>query len=309
MCDECGFDPNLGNDYDLARGATLAAAEFKYAIAGAGPGVLATRPSETMWSVAEYIDHLALVYELAAAAHLHLHETGEWTSFEAPRFDANAPQPVPAEALQRLEAAQDRLSRVITKRDDETTTTLRRLNHGRVHHTFDVARIRSALEDAAPPMAGEVIQVNSSGGGLPKMPLPSAKVDVTGVTNDVQASRKHHGAPFQALCLFSAEVVDGFAAEGHPISYGSAGENLTLTGIDWSALRSGLEVAVGDVVARLTFPATPCAQNRPWFSDGDFRRLSHDLYPSQSRWYAMVVQGGTVTAGDAVSIASPAFTE
>lgn len=307
MCDQCGFEPDLGNDYDLIRGASLAAAEFEYAIADAAPGTLHERPSTTMWSIAEYIDHLALVYELAATAHRRLHATGEWNSFSAPAFAAGAPQPAVEAALLRLRAAQDEVADVIATRDDETMTTLRRLNHGRVHHTFDAARIRSALGDGVSAMNGSLVQVNSSSGGLPKTPLASATVTATGLGDDVQKSRKHHGAPFQALCLFSAEVVDEFASDGHPISYGSAGENLTLRGIDWAALRSGLHVTVGDVVGRLTFPATPCAQNRPWFSDGDFQRLSHDRFPSQSRWYAMVVRGGTVAPGDAISIESPTF--
>ncbi len=94
-------------------------------------------------------------------------------------------------------------------------------------------RVADALREAGlfgGPSAGTVVQLNRSGGGVPKLPLPVVDVDWGGVVGDVQVNRRHHGRPFQALCLWDADVIDRFASEGHPIGYGSAGENVTTPG-------------------------------------------------------------------------------
>ena len=87
---------------------------------------------------------------------------------------------------------------------------------------------------------GTVAGLFASDGGVPKRPIPVAEVGYRGVSGDRQAARKHHGRVWQALCLWSVEVIDGFAAAGHPIVPGSAGENVTIAGVDWSTLRPGV---------------------------------------------------------------------
>ncbi len=152
---------------------------------------------------------------------------------------------------------------------------------------------------------GFVHQINTSRGGVPKLPVPAARLEVGGVVGDEQADHKHHGGPDQDLCLYSLEVIEMLRAEGHPIAAGSAGENLTLTGLDWSLMRPGLRIRIGaDAVAEVTWPATPCAKNARWFADRDFTRMSH---PGSSRWYARVLAPGDVAAGDPIEIedASP----
>jgi MOSC domain-containing protein YiiM len=120
------------------------------------------------------------------------------------------------------------------------------------------------------------------------------------VEGDRQADRKHHGRPFQAVCVWSADVIGELAATGHPVAAGCAGENLTLAGIDWGSLRSGMALAAGDVLLELSYPAIPCSKQTGWFSDGDFERISHDRNPHWARWYAWVRRPGTVRAGHAV---------
>lgn len=150
---------------------------------------------------------------------------------------------------------------------------------------------------------GSVHQISVSGGGVPKLPVPSARIEVGGVAGDDQADRKHHGGPEQDLCLYSLEVIEALQAEGHPIEPGFAGENLTLRGIDWSLMRRGLELRIGtDVVAEVTWPAVPCAKNARWFAGRDYRRISEDLHPGWSRWYARVLTPGDVAVGDSVTI-------
>ena len=146
--------------------------------------------------------------------------------------------------------------------------------------------------------AGTVAGVFASGGGVPKQPVLSASVGPRGVEGDTQATRRHHGRVWQALCLWSTEVVDALAAEGHPIFPGAAGENVSVSGVDWAALRPGTRLRLGTVLAEVTAPALPCAKNARWFAGRDFARMHHEREPGVSRLYALVLEPGEVAAGD-----------
>jgi MOSC domain-containing protein YiiM len=153
---------------------------------------------------------------------------------------------------------------------------------------------------ALPPTAtGTVIQINVSDGGVPKLPVAAVSIDRGGVSDDRQAARQHHGRPWQAVCLWSAEVIDAFAADGHPISYGACGENLTISGLPWPQVRAGLRIAVGSALLETSLFALPCKSNAQWFSDRDFSRIHHQRGPV-SRIYATVIAGGDVCTGDPV---------
>ena len=148
-----------------------------------------------------------------------------------------------------------------------------------------------ALADAGfiEPQAG-VVEGLFAGKGLPKQPLESAQVWRRGIVGDVQRERKHHGRPSQALCLWSADVVDALVAEGHPIAPGHAGENVSLRGVDWSKVRPGSLLRIGDVECEISGWALPCAKNRRWFAKGvGEKRIDPDRHPGWSRAYAYVL--------------------
>lgn len=149
---------------------------------------------------------------------------------------------------------------------------------------------------------GRVHQINTSGGGVPKHPVETARVETSGLVGDIQADEVHHGGPDQALCLFSLEVIDRMRAEGHPIAPGSTGENITVSGLDWDQVLPGARMTVGPVEIEITYYATPCAKNARWFIDGKFNRMHSDKHPGESRVYARVVKGGPVATGDTVRL-------
>lgn len=111
------------------------------------------------------------------------------------------------------------------------------------------------------PAGARLVQVNTSGGGVPKAPVTEAQVDWDGLSGDRQADSKHHGRPFQAVCLWSAEVIAALAGEGHPIAPGSAGENLTVSGLPWARIRPGALIDAGSCQLEISFPAVPCKSN------------------------------------------------
>jgi len=148
-----------------------------------------------------------------------------------------------------------------------------------------------------------VHQINISNGGVPKTPVPRARVTVDGVVGDDHNDTVHHGGPERALCLFSLEVIERFQDEGHPIEAGYAGENLTITGLDWAELVPGSKLAIGDeVVADITSYTSPCATNAAWFKGGDFTRMLQSRHPGESRVYARVIRTGAIAEGDAVRL-------
>lgn len=149
-----------------------------------------------------------------------------------------------------------------------------------------------------PTGEGTVHQLSRSNGGVPKTSVDEVEVGWRGVVGDRQQSRQHHGRPWQALCLWSKEVVDAFAADGHPLSPGAAGENVTLRGLDWADVRPGTRLRLGTVLCEVSSWALPCKKNAQWFRDRDFMLMHHERGPV-SRAYATVLEPGRIRVGDA----------
>lgn len=154
-------------------------------------------------------------------------------------------------------------------------------------------------------MRGVIHQISVSPGGVPKLPVDGpVRVHASGVTGDDQADKKHHGGPEQHICLYSLEVIEALQKEGHSIYPGASGENITVAGLDWSKLERGQRVRIGDAVElEITWPAVPCGKNSQWFADGDSKRISYDLHPGWSRWYARVITPGVIAAGQLIEVA------
>jgi MOSC domain-containing protein YiiM len=171
--------------------------------------------------------------------------------------------------------------------------------HDAMHLLHEAGRLRHA---GTAPSAGTVARLSRGGGGVPKLPVDRVAVSFGGLDGDRQDNRRHHGRPWQAVCLWSAEVVEGLQREGHPIEFGSAGENLTVRGLDWAALAPGVRLLAGSALLQVTSYAIPCVKNARWFSDRGFRRMAQEVRPGQSRLYAAVVAEGLVATGDAVVV-------
>ena len=146
-------------------------------------------------------------------------------------------------------------------------------------------------------------QINVSDGGVPKLPVPGARITVHGVAGDRQRNPDIHGGPERAVCLFSLEVIEALQAEGHSIKPGSSGENLTIAGLDWAHLKPGDRLRIGDAVKLEIMKYTsPCQFNAQWFIDGNFTRISQKKHPGWSRLYARVLAEGMVRPGDSVTV-------
>ncbi|MFZ6004630.1 MAG: MOSC domain-containing protein [Actinomycetota bacterium] len=318
-CPACRFD---GAEYDLqdALGTLRALAPmWRQTTEGIDESVLLARPNPGVWSAAEYTAHSAdvtqamgrLLHGLLTIDELEVEAVPEGHAPDvSDGFDA---------ALERLSAnltrLHDRAARVGPEDDPAWARTaladghvvdggwvLRHAIHDASHHLRDIGRGIHALGAGAPRQSGTVAQINVSDGGVPKKPIVAAQVGLRGLAGDRQASRLHHGRPLQALCLWSTEVIDALRAEGHPIEPGLAGENLTLSGLDWSTIRPGAQMRLGEVLAEVSAYATPCQKNAAWFAGRDFNRMNHEKHPGWSRVYAWVREPGSIRQGDEVVV-------
>jgi MOSC domain-containing protein YiiM len=262
-CAECRFDGAHYNRTDARRSIATMAIRWRWAAAGLDESLLATRPAPDQPSPTEHAS-------LAAGSVVT-------TTF--------------ADAMDRLAT--------LEPGDEELLAVVHRTSH----HLALAARAIHALGAGAPRSTGTVVGVFASGGGVPKRPIAEAVVGYRGVEGDSQASREHHGRVWQALCLWSADVVARLREEGHPIALGNAGENVSIAGADWPSLRPGTRIAIGgEVLAEVSAYATPCKKNAAWFVDGDFNRMSHDREPGISRVYASVLRDGVIRPNDPVVV-------
>ena len=150
-------------------------------------------------------------------------------------------------------------------------------------------------------MNGSVVSVNvNPDGGVPKMPVSSAMLGKDGVVGDKQNDPRHHGGPDRAVSLYSLEVIESLAEEGHPVRPGYAGENITISHLDWSLIQPGVLLKIGGSVVEITGAAVPCATIKGCFLNGNFHRISEKRNPGSSRWYGRVLTEAEVVTGDPV---------
>jgi MOSC domain-containing protein YiiM len=150
---------------------------------------------------------------------------------------------------------------------------------------------------------GAVHQISVSNGGVPKFAVPEAEVTERGVGGDRQRDTRNHGGPERAVCLYSLEVIERLRAEGHPIAPGTAGENITVSGVDWTLVQPGTRLRLGDqVLIEVTRFTTPCTNIAGSFVDGGYGRILGTNHPGESRVYARVLTPGRIRPGDLVEL-------
>lgn len=152
--------------------------------------------------------------------------------------------------------------------------------------------------------SGVLVSINISKGGVPKQPVDEALAGPAGLDGDGQRNLSVHGGPDRALCLYSMDRIEALQREGHAIFAGSTGENLTIRGLDWDAVRPGSVLEVAGLTLEITAYASPCASIRPSFADLNSNRISQKTHAGWSRLYARVTGDGMLRVGDAVVLRS-----
>jgi len=142
----------------------------------------------------------------------------------------------------------------------------------------------------------QVIAVNTSPGGIPKLPRERLMVSTAGLDGDGH-DHESHRSPMQAVCMIDVEILESMKDEGFELAPGALGENLTLSGVrvqdcalgDKLLFSSGLEIEITKV-------RTPC-----YVLDSISPELKRIMW-NRSGMYAKVLTEGTVAAGDTLTI-------
>ena len=317
-CEQCRFDGSRWTDQDALRSLGVVTPRLQTAVEHLDDATLRSRPEPEVWSPLEYMWHIGEAFRLignyvGCIAEGITSPTGmarpSVASPDDPRFTASTSEVLAevgqdARNLADLARSIDDWSRWVELRGQarDVGWWIRHANHEIEHHLDDIGRVVVALGRGSARRSGRVDNLHVSGGGVPKTPVEGFRIDWDGPVGDVQATRAHHGRPWQAVTLWSSELIDRLRQEGHEVAPGRAGENITVSGLDWSDLRPGSRIRVGEALLRVTAHAEPCSKIAPWFIDGDSRRVDHFRHPGWSRLYAGVVSPGEVRSGDAVEV-------
>jgi len=147
--------------------------------------------------------------------------------------------------------------------------------------------------------------------GIHKRPvIGPVQVGLLGLEGDEQADLSLHGGLDKAVYAYPLEHYDFWnvqcgasskrASGGMPLTAGAFGENLTIEGLLESDVWIGDRLHVGDVVLQVTEPRHPCFKLNIKLG---FSHASKFMVQSgYSGFYLRVVQPGTLTAGDTVTL-------
>ncbi|MGF1661552.1 MAG: MOSC domain-containing protein [Kineosporiaceae bacterium] len=163
-----------------------------------------------------------------------------------------------------------------------------------------VCAAREAVRQLHPP-SGEY-----GDSGIGKLPLGGpAAVGPLGVEGDVIVDIRYHGGPDQAVYAYSDEDADVWVAElEREIPPGLFGENLRVAGVDATGAVVGERWRVGEPGAgpllEATSPRTPCAKFAARMGEPQWVKRFHAK--GLTGTYLRVLEPGTVTAGDPVTV-------
>jgi len=138
--------------------------------------------------------------------------------------------------------------------------------------------------------------------GIFKEPV-SGRVALTRLTlaGDIQADKRYHGGPDQAVYVFPSEHYAHFRrALGRPnLAFGFFGENFTTEGLHERAVRVGDVYRVGSAVVQVTKPRSPCF--KMGLKAGSQAFVGALLESRRLGFYLRVLEEGDVGAGDAIA--------
>lgn len=140
---------------------------------------------------------------------------------------------------------------------------------------------------------GKVVAVSVAGEpGVKKSPCVRATlVAGHGVLGDAHAGPWH-----RQVSLLAVESAAKIRARGVEVGPGDFAENLTVAGIDIAALSVGTRIRAGEAVLEVSQVGKACHEGCA------ISRRAGDCVMPREGIFARVVQGGTVSPGDAVVV-------
>lgn len=152
--------------------------------------------------------------------------------------------------------------------------------------------------------AGRIHRIGiAARGGVPKPAVAQAELTTETIVGNAVANTRVHGGPDRVVCLYPLERIEALRREGHPITPGAVGENLTLEGLDWDQVKPGARLKLGaSAVIEITGYADPCTKIAGAFADGNSLRIDPERHPGWARAYARVLTPGLIRTGEAATL-------
>lgn len=147
-----------------------------------------------------------------------------------------------------------------------------------------------------PQLIGTIRSVNTSPGGIPKLPQDAVAVSRVGLHGDGRNHAKHD-REFRAISLLDAELLEVEPYRPYHLLDGQLGENLTVTGLGAQGLLPGTRLRTGGgVELEVTEPRTPC-----YVLDAIDPRLQHEAW-GRCGVMARVITEGVIRRGEPIEI-------
>ena len=140
---------------------------------------------------------------------------------------------------------------------------------------------------------GNVIAVcTSSAKGTQKKNVGSAVfMEDWGIENDAHAGKWH-----RQVSLLSHDKIEAFRARGAEVADGAFGENLVVSGIDFSSLPIGTRFACNEVLLELTQIGKECHSGCEIF-----KKMGDCIMPREGV-FTKVLHGGIISVGDTLVV-------
>lgn len=145
----------------------------------------------------------------------------------------------------------------------------------------------------------QIISINISQGGIPKLPVISTEVKFSGLAGDGHNHQKHY-RPEQAVSLQDIEKLDELREEGYQLYAGATGENLTVKNLNVNDLPLGTVLKFSSGLAlEISKIRKPC-----YVLDAIDPKLKEDII-GRCGMYARVIEEGAIEAEDFIEVAKP----
>ena len=140
---------------------------------------------------------------------------------------------------------------------------------------------------------GRVVAVCiSENKGTQKVEVPSIKlVPEWGIEGDAHAGKWH-----RQVSLLALEKIEAFRERGAEVGFGAFGENIIVEGFDLRNLPVGTRFRIGDALLELTQIGKECHTHC-----AIYHQVGDCIMPREGV-FSVVIEGGTVKAGDTVEL-------
>lgn len=131
--------------------------------------------------------------------------------------------------------------------------------------------------------------------GIQKTNIGSACFEVnSGIANDA-----HKGNWHRQVSLLSFERIQEFREKGAQVEFGAFGENLVVEGFDFRTMPVGSRFQCNDVILEMTQIGKECHSHCQIY-----HKMGDCIMPREGV-FAKVIQGGTISEGDEMSVILP----